>query len=87
MKFFLFLILWTEKKYDELEKIAGIFYVRESQKKNTMSLKKLPASFTCGRAKMPSRSLALAAGAITYHNFHHKTLVRPENKIDKDLNL
>ena len=24
--------------------------------------------------------------AITYHNFHHKSLGRYENKIDKDLN-
>ena len=29
---------------------------------------------------------SLAAGATTYRNFYHKSLVRPENKIDKDLN-
>ena len=44
------------------------------------------ASLTCRRAKMPPRLLARAAGAITYNNFHHKSLVRPENEIDKDLN-
>ena len=31
--------------------------------KNTMSWENIPASLTCGRAKMPSRPLALAAGA------------------------
>ena len=30
-----------------------------------MSWENIAASFTCGRAKMPPRSLALAAGAIT----------------------
>ena len=34
--------------------------------KNTMSWKNIPASLTCGRAKMPPRSYALAAGAIIY---------------------
>ena len=24
---------------------------------------------------------------ITYHKFHHKSLVRPKSEIDKDLNL
>ena len=39
------------------------------------------------RESQDASSLACAAaGAITYHSFHHKGLVKPENKIDKDLN-
>ena len=36
-------------------------------KKNTMSWKNFPASLTCGGAKMPRCSLALA-NSVTYHN-------------------
>ena len=34
--------------------------------KNTMSWENILASLTCGKAKMPPRSLVVAAGAIIY---------------------
>ena len=56
-------------------------------KKKYDELVKFSGILTCGRAKMPPRPLALAAGTITYHSFHHKSLVRPENKIEKGSQL
>ena len=47
-----------------------------------MSWKNFLTSLACRRAKIPPRSFALAAGAITCHNFHYKSLVRPEYKIE-----
>ena len=38
-----------------------------TEKKNTMSWENIAASLTCGRAKMPPRSLELAAGAIIFY--------------------
>ena len=38
-----------------------------TEKKNTKSWERIPASLACGRAKMPPGSLALAAEAINCH--------------------
>ena len=48
-----------------------------------MSWENIPASLTCEKAKIPPRSLALAAGAIMIQKLKHMYQFEPKVKLSK----